>query len=104
MASQRRSTAISPDPRRPKRTVSVPPVVRIESVSEIIRPLRSTARGRVPQPAASAARTRIASVRVMAGRDQIRPRPAFLMRPSAVSDSTILSSTPLMKVLLPGVE
>ena len=35
---------------------------------------------------------------------QIRPRPAFLMRPSAVSDSTILSSTPLMKVLLPGVE
>ena len=35
---------------------------------------------------------------------QISPRPAFLMRPSAVSDSTILSSTPLMKTLLPGVE
>ena len=38
------------------------------------------------------------------GEGQISPRPAFLMRPSAVSDSTILSSTPLMKVLLPGVE
>ncbi len=35
---------------------------------------------------------------------QIKPRPDFLIRPSAVSDSTILSSTPLMKVLLPGVE
>ena len=32
-----------------------------------------------------------------------RPRPDFRMRPSAVSSSTILSSTPLMKTLLPGV-
>ena len=39
-------------------------------------------------------------MRVMAGRGQIRPRPAFLMRPSAVSDSTILSSTPIIEVKL----
>lgn len=38
------------------------------------------------------------------GRSQSNPRPDFLIRPSAVSDSTILSSTPLMNVLLPGVE
>lgn len=39
-----------------------------------------------------------------AHKPQSRPRPDFLIRPSAVSDSTILSSTPLMKLLLPGVE
>lgn len=34
----------------------------------------------------------------------ISPRPVFLSFPSSVSASTILSSTPLIKVLLPGVE
>lgn len=37
-------------------------------------------------------------------RFHIKPRPAFLMRPSAVKASTALSRMPLMNVLLPGVE
>ena len=99
------STATSPECMRPKRTVSVPPVSRIVSVTAIIRPFRpvSPVRAcRVPHAAvvtASASNNNPRSIGT-----QIRPRPAFLMRPSAVSDSTILSSTPLMKVLLPGVE
>ena len=35
---------------------------------------------------------------------QIRPRPLLFMRPSSVSELTILSSTPFMNVLLAGVE
>ena len=95
----------TPECMRPKRTVSVPPVSRIVSVTAIIRPFRpvSPVRAcRVPHAAvvtASASNNNPRSIGT-----QMRPRPAFLMRPSAVSDSTILSSTPLMKVLLPGVE
>lgn len=97
---QKRSTAISPDPSFPNRIVSVAPLVEKRAVEHDAPAL-------VFLPGSlSAARCERCGKQQDEGRraHQIRPRPAFLMRPSDVSASTILSSTPLMNVLLPGVE
>ena len=98
-----RDTAASPERSRPKRTVSRPPQRSSESVNTTTLPPGATDTGRreVQAPASKRHEKRIPRRRI---RSQSRPRPDFLIFPSSVSDSTILSSTPLMKVLLPGVE
>lgn len=90
---------VSPEWSRPKRIVSEVPSVSVSSDISSVGPALDAAR-----PAGLTADDEGYEQYAENVPHHISPRPVFLSFPSSVSASTILSSTPLIKVLLPGVE